>query len=69
VCGSAHCLEIDHIKPRALGGESTIENCRLACKFHNGLAVRKIFGDEWMDRFTNRKRKSSNEAAPATVSP
>jgi hypothetical protein len=58
VCGSTHCLEIDHIKPRALGGESTIENCRIACRAHNGLAARRVFGDAWMDRYSRRERRS-----------
>jgi 5-methylcytosine-specific restriction endonuclease McrA len=56
VCGSTHRLEIDHVRPRALGGESTIENCRIVCRAHNGLAARRVFGDEWMDRCARRKR-------------
>jgi len=51
ICGSTHQLEIDHLRPRALGGPSTLENCRVACRPHNGLAAREIFGDSWMDRF------------------
>ncbi|HET8538360.1 MAG TPA: HNH endonuclease signature motif containing protein [Anaeromyxobacter sp.] len=31
VCGSTWRVEIDHITPRAAGGPSTVENCRLAC--------------------------------------
>jgi hypothetical protein len=52
ICGSTHQLEIDHVRPRALGGPSTLENCRVACKPHNGLAAREIFGDTWMNQFT-----------------
>jgi hypothetical protein len=51
ICGSTMCLEIDHIRPLARGGKSTVENCRLACRFHNKLAARQVYGDDWMDRF------------------
>ena len=27
--------EFDHIKPVALGGDNSLENCRLLCRFHN----------------------------------
>jgi hypothetical protein len=52
VCGSTHQLEIDHIIPVALGGKSTIKNCRVACRFHNDVEARRVFGDAWMNRFT-----------------
>jgi hypothetical protein len=55
ICGSTLRLEIDHVVPRARGGQATITNCRLACKFHNGLAARQVFGDDWMDQFTGRR--------------
>ncbi len=54
ICGSTLRLEIDHVVPRARGGPSTVDNCRLACKFHNQLAARQFYGDDWMDQFTNR---------------
>lgn len=37
-CGCTRKLEFDHIEPLALGGPSTIENVRLACRPHNLLA-------------------------------
>ncbi len=51
-CGSTYMVEIDHIEPKARGGPSTVENTRLACRVHNQYAARRVFGDEWMDRFT-----------------
>jgi len=39
-------LEFDHVEPWALGGNSTVENLRLACKAHNQLYAEKIFGRE-----------------------
>jgi 5-methylcytosine-specific restriction endonuclease McrA len=55
-CGSTHCVQIDHIIPRAAGGPSTVENCWLVCAAHNDLAARRFFGDAWMDRYTARRR-------------
>jgi hypothetical protein len=51
-CGSTLRLEIDHVVPRARGGPSSVENCRLICRLHNDLAARQVYGDDWMDRFT-----------------
>ncbi len=56
ICGSTYRLQIDHIQPRAAGGPSTVDNCRLACERHNDLAARQFFGDAWMDRFTRNAR-------------
>ena len=53
VCGSTTRLEIDHVVPRGRGGPSTVDGCRLLCRFHNQLAARQLYGDEWMDRFTD----------------
>ena len=52
VCGSTLRVELDHIKPRALGGPSTISNMRCLCATHNQPAARKAFGDGWMDLFS-----------------
>ncbi|MDZ4678633.1 MAG: HNH endonuclease signature motif containing protein [Oligoflexia bacterium] len=34
-CDSKYGLEIDHVRPLALGGETSIDNLRLLCKSHN----------------------------------
>jgi hypothetical protein len=68
ICGSTHQLELDHVRPRALGGPSTIENIRLACRPHNGLAARQVFGDAWMDRFTRRAQRGYSGAAASAHS-
>ena len=52
ICGSTFKVEFDHRIPRARAGPSTGENVRLLCRFHNDLAARRAFGDEWMDQFT-----------------
>jgi hypothetical protein len=53
MCGSTLRLEIDHVVPRGRGGASTIGGCRLLCAAHNQLAARQVYGDEWMEQFTN----------------
>jgi hypothetical protein len=66
ICGSTLRLEIDHVRPLAKGGQSTVANCRLACAFHNQLAARQVYGDDWMDRFTRgsgRDEPIAREAA------
>jgi hypothetical protein len=53
-CGCRRRLEYDHVEPLALGGASTIDNVRLACRPHNLLSARRVFGDAMMDRYTRR---------------
>jgi len=53
ICGSTLRLEIDHVVPRGRGGPSTVENCRLTCAMHNQFAARQVYGDDWMDKFTD----------------
>ncbi|BDG05147.1 HNH endonuclease [Anaeromyxobacter oryzae] len=55
ICGSTHQLEFDHIEPVALGGASTVENVRIACRSHNIISARRVFGDDWMDRYAPGK--------------
>ncbi|WP_408629107.1 HNH endonuclease [Anaeromyxobacter terrae] len=50
-CNSRWKLELDHIRPVALGGPSTIDNLRLACRAHNLLHAERTFGREHMERF------------------
>jgi hypothetical protein len=64
VCGSTLRVEFDHIVPRARGGPSTVDGTRLLCKLHNDLAARRAFGDEWMDRFTRRRRRDGEAPPP-----
>jgi 5-methylcytosine-specific restriction endonuclease McrA len=43
-CGSTHVLQIDHIKPVARGGASTIDNLRVLCAYHNRLESERLMG-------------------------
>ncbi len=51
LCSSRWKLELDHIRPVALGGPSTIDNLRLVCRAHNLLHAERTFGREHMERF------------------
>lgn len=42
-CGTRRLLQIDHVKPRALGGGHELENLRLLCAAHNLHRARKTW--------------------------
>ena len=63
-CEVTRALEIDHIRPYALGGEPTEENLRIACRDCNQLAARRAFGDAVMDRYARREDRA--RSAPAS---
>lgn len=44
-CGATTHLQIDHIRPFALGGGHDAENLRLRCGAHNRFTARQTFGD------------------------
>jgi hypothetical protein len=68
-CGSRTRVELDHVVPVALGGESTMCNTRLLCAVHNGLAARQVFGAQLMDRYTSRGRSGGPVTAPTAAAP
>jgi 5-methylcytosine-specific restriction endonuclease McrA len=55
VCGSTTRVEYDHVIPRAKGGPSTVENLRLLCRAHNQLAASRVYGDDWMSRYSRKR--------------
>jgi hypothetical protein len=60
VCGAKLRVQMDHWPtPRARGGPATRDNMRLLCRFHNDLAARQAYGDEWMNQFTRNPREAS----------
>jgi 5-methylcytosine-specific restriction endonuclease McrA len=67
-CNSRWKLEIDHIQPTALGGSSTVDDLRLACRAHNLLFAERAFGREHMDRF-RRERGESRPRSPDAGAP
>jgi hypothetical protein len=56
VCGSNYQLELDHVTPVALGGGSTVDDLRVACRAHNQDAARRVFGDGFVDACIRRRR-------------
>ena len=50
-CGSIHALELDHITPRAKGGDSSYENLRVLCRNCNQRAAIEQFGISKMESY------------------
>jgi len=55
-CENRYSLQIDHVRPRALGGGNELSNLRLLCAAHNRFVAEKVFGRAHMDRFTRDKK-------------
>jgi 5-methylcytosine-specific restriction endonuclease McrA len=43
-CGSTRVLQVDHIRPVALGGENDAGNLRLLCAHHNRFEAERLLG-------------------------
>ena len=56
VCGSTRQVELDHVDGWALGGETTVEKCRLLCRPHQLEHARRLYGDEVMDRYAHNPK-------------
>jgi hypothetical protein len=55
-CGSTYQLELDHLKPFALGGEHSAANLALRCRQHNLHSAAAWFGDVHMNQFQREGR-------------
>lgn len=44
-CGSTHQLQFDHVYPKALGGEDSLDNLRCLCGAHNRHVARLVLGE------------------------
>ena len=55
-CGSHYALEIDHIKPKAIGGTSDAENLRVLCRSCNQRAAINEYGIKKMDQYINSQK-------------
>ena len=49
-CGSTHLVQIEHRKPRALGGSNDLSNLEVLCRDHNLIRGIQIFGADKMQR-------------------
>jgi len=54
-CNAMHGLEIDHVRPWALGGGTTAENLRVLCKVHNKHLAQYSFGKEHINKFIEHR--------------
>jgi len=64
-CSSRRCLELDHVDPRAVGGESTIENLRLRCRAHNQRYARQYYGNARVEAAMQHARRQRAVAGRA----
>jgi 5-methylcytosine-specific restriction endonuclease McrA len=70
-CESTHRLEIDHIQPVALGGETKPENLRLLCRVHNQYEAERVLGKEHVQNrreLEGRARARTKAATAAAAS-
>jgi hypothetical protein len=68
VCGSTFQVQLDHVVPLALGGETSVGNLRCACAFHNRLAARRSLGEAVMAATRRRgaRAPSARRSGPST---
>jgi 5-methylcytosine-specific restriction endonuclease McrA len=50
-CNSQYQLQIDHIKPKTLGGTNAPENLRLLCRVHNVQQAFQKLGPNIMKKY------------------
>jgi len=62
-CGSTFMLEFDHIEPAALGGASTVDNVRVACRPHNWFHAEQTFGRAHMARFRREEPRAGESTS------
>jgi len=67
-CCERNNLELDHIIPFSLGGESTTENLRLLCKTHNLMFAENTFGREKIEGII-KSRNKQHAGQLSTASP
>jgi len=57
VCGSSWQVELDHVRPQALGGPTEVGNLRCACKVHNQRAAALELGPGLVESARARRRR------------
>ena len=65
VCASTEQLELDHVKGWALGAGTTVEECRLLCRWHQDVSARRLFGNDLMNNYTKPKGPACSEPVAA----
>ena len=64
-CGARRFLELDHVTPWAVGGETTVDNLRLRCRAHNQHAARSYFGADFVRARVVPRSPASSSGEPA----
>ncbi|HYQ27482.1 MAG TPA: HNH endonuclease signature motif containing protein [Polyangiaceae bacterium] len=61
-CSARRCLELDHVNPWSVGGDSTVENLRLRCRAHNQRYARQYYGKSRVEAAVlNARRRAAAE--------
>ncbi len=60
-CDARSFLEVDHIHPKALGGDDSAANTRLLCATHNRLAAERVFGRDYVQRRIRESRAARRQ--------
>ena len=55
-CAARSNLQIEHVRPFALGGENDAGNLMVLCRSHNIMRAERVFGAEHMKRQIARTR-------------
>jgi 5-methylcytosine-specific restriction endonuclease McrA len=66
-CECRRGLELDHVKPVALGGEASTENLRLLCRTHNQLEAERRLGKEFMRQRRGSRRTTRVRPEPTAM--
>ncbi|HEX9287766.1 MAG TPA: HNH endonuclease signature motif containing protein [Thermoanaerobaculia bacterium] len=61
VCGSTDQLELDHVKGWARGAGTTVDECRILCRWHQDVSARRLYGDDHMNAYTRPKGGTCSE--------
>ena len=66
-CEETRRLELDHVQPVALGGETKPENLRLLCRPHNQFEAERVLGKEHVQqkRELAQRERAKDKAAEA----
>lgn len=66
ICESRYQIQIDHTKPKALGGSDEITNLRPLCRQHNLFMAERVFGNKHMEKFRANRSELNRETLPST---
>jgi 5-methylcytosine-specific restriction endonuclease McrA len=67
-CGARRFLQLDHVTPWAVEGQSSVENLRLRCRAHNLHAARLYFGAGFIRKKQGRAPATESAAALSLAS-